>query len=262
MNVVLRDITTALEQRGLLVEVRGELPASATGIADDSRKVERGELFIAVKGWNSDGHDFLDAAAKRGASAAIVEDPSRTRLPAIVVREGRRAAAIAASTAYGDPARDLTLLGVTGTNGKTTTTSIMRHLFDDGSGSSASVGTLGVLVGSNGKTMPGGSGLTTPGPVELQRILRALADAGVATIAMEVSSHSLDQRRVDGLEFDVVVFTNLTRDHLDYHGTMDEYLAAKLRLADLTGDEGVLSVNRDDDPWTSLLGPRVVIPVD
>ena len=252
MKVVLRDITAALEQRGLLVEVRGELPASATGIADDSRKVQRGELFIAVKGWNSDGHDFLDAAAKRGAAAAIVEDPSRTRLPAIVVREGRRAAAIAAATAYGDPARNLTLLGVTGTNGKTTTTSIMRHLFDDGSGSSASVGTLGILVGSSGRTMPGGSGLTTPGPVELQRVLRALSDDGVGTIAMEVSSHSLDQRRVDGLEFDVVVFTNLTRDHLDYHGTMERYLEAKARLLDYLKPGGTAIINGDAEEWKSL----------
>lgn len=255
MKVVLRDIATALEERGLLVDVKGELPEATTGIADDSRKVNRGELFIAVKGWNSDGHDFLDAAAKRGASAAIVEQPSKTRLPAIVVREGRRAAAIAAGTAYGNPAQSLTLLGVTGTNGKTTTTSIMRHLFDDGSGSSASVGTLGVLVGSGGETMSGGSGLTTPGPVELQRVLRALSDAGVRTIAMEVSSHSLDQRRVDGLEFDVVVFTNLTRDHLDYHGTMERYLEAKARLLDYLKPEGIAVINGDAAEWKSLHTP-------
>lgn len=252
MKVVLREVTTALSQRGLLVEVRGQLPAAATGIADDSRKVDRGELFIAVKGWNSDGHDFLDAAAKRGATAAIVEDPSRTALPAIVVREGRRAAAISAATAYGEPARNLALLGVTGTNGKTTTTSIMRHLFDDGHASSASVGTLGVLVGSSGTTLPGGSGLTTPGPVELQRVLRALTDAAVRTVAMEVSSHSLDQRRVEGLEFDVVAFTNLTRDHLDYHGTMERYREAKARLLDYLKPDGTAIINGDAEEWKSL----------
>ena len=195
--------------------------AESSGISDDSRKVSRGDLFIAIRGWNSDGHDFLDAAAQRGASAVIVEDPARTSLPALVVHDGRRAAAIAAATAYGDPSRDLKLLGVTGTNGKTTTTSIMRHLFDESAGSSASIGTLGVLVGSEGEVLPGGGGLTTPGPVELQRLLRELVERGVKTVAMEVSSHSLDQRRVDGLEFDAAVFTNLTRDHLDYHGTMD-----------------------------------------
>jgi len=252
MRVSVNAIKAALAERGFLVGVSGEIPDDAAGISDDSRKVSRGDLFIAVRGWNSDGHDFLDAAAQRGAVIAIVEDPSRTSLPSLVVREGRRAAAVASATAYGDPARNLRLLGVTGTNGKTTTTSIMRHLFDEGDGSSASIGTLGVLVGSGGEILPGGGGLTTPGPVELQRILRELADRGVRTIAMEVSSHSLDQRRVDGLEFDVAVFTNLTRDHLDYHGTMEKYLEAKTRLLDYLKAEGTVVINADAPEWKSL----------
>jgi UDP-N-acetylmuramoyl-L-alanyl-D-glutamate--2,6-diaminopimelate ligase len=252
MKVSVQAIKTALATRGLLVGVSGEIPEFANGISDDSRKVARGDLFIAVKGWSSDGHDFLDAASGRGAAVAMVEDPSRTTLPSLVVREGRRAAALAAATTYGDPARNLRLLGVTGTNGKTTTTSVMRHLFDDGAGSSASIGTLGVLVGSEGEVLPGGSGLTTPGPVELQRILRELADRGVRTVAMEVSSHSLDQRRVDGLEFDVAVFTNLTRDHLDYHGTMENYLKAKARLLDYLKAQGTAVINADAPEWLTL----------
>jgi len=252
MRVSINAIRAALAERGLLVGESGEIPKEAGGISDDSRKVSRGDLFIAVRGWNSDGHDFLDAAAQRGAVIAIVEDPSRTSLPSLVVREGRRAAAVASATAYGDPARNLRLLGVTGTNGKTTTTSIMRHLFDEGNGSSASIGTLGVLIGSGGEILPGGGGLTTPGPVELQRILRELADRGVRTIAMEVSSHSLDQRRVDGLEFDIAVFTNLTRDHLDYHGTMEKYLEAKARLLDYLKAEGTAVINADAPEWKSL----------
>ena len=252
MRLRIEDIEAALTAHGLLVGVNGELPEQLRGIADDSRKVERGDLFIAVRGWASDGHDFLAEAAERGAAAAIVEDPARTSLPALVVREGRRAAAIAAATAYGDPAVDLTLLGVTGTNGKTTTTSIMRHLFDDGGGASASIGTLGVLVGSEGEVLPGGGGLTTPGPVELQRIMRELVGRGVRTVAMEVSSHSLDQRRVDGLEFDAAIFTNLTRDHLDYHGTMDAYLEAKRRLLSYVKRGGVTIVNADATEWSAL----------
>ena len=151
MSFKVADIKSALEERGLLVGLSGPIPESLTGIADDSRKLERGNLFIAVKGWTSDGHDFLEAAAKRGAAMAIVEDASRTNLPALVVSEGRRAAAIAAAAAFANPAGQLRLLGVTGTNGKTTTTSIMRHLFDDGRSSSASIGTLGVLVGYLGE---------------------------------------------------------------------------------------------------------------
>jgi UDP-N-acetylmuramoyl-L-alanyl-D-glutamate--2,6-diaminopimelate ligase len=252
MKVRIAEIRKALADRGLLEGVAGKLPDQASGVADDSRNVKSGELFIAVRGWNSDGHDFLDVAQQRGAAVAIVEDERRTTLPALVVREGRRAAAVAASTAYGNPAHDLTLLGVTGTNGKTTATSIMRHLFDDGSGSSASVGTLGVLVGSEGEVVPGGGGLTTPGPVELQRVLRVLADRGVRTVAMEVSSHSLDQRRVEGLQFDVVVFTNLTRDHLDYHGTMEAYLQAKARLLDYLKPDATTVVNADAPEWATL----------
>jgi UDP-N-acetylmuramoyl-L-alanyl-D-glutamate--2,6-diaminopimelate ligase len=252
MRVSVSDIRKALEEHGLLADVQGKLPREAAGIADDSRKVQRGDLFIAVRGWNSDGHDFLEAAAQSGAAVAIVEDAARTELPALVVREGRRAAAVAAATAYDNPARDLSIVGVTGTNGKTTTTSIIRHLLDDGGGSSASIGTLGVLVGSEGDVLPGGSGLTTPGPVELQRVLRTLVDRGVRTVAMEVSSHSLDQRRVDGLEFDVAVFTNLTRDHLDYHGTMEAYLEAKARLLDYLKSDGTVVVNADASEWKSL----------
>ncbi|MFL5621779.1 MAG: UDP-N-acetylmuramoyl-L-alanyl-D-glutamate--2,6-diaminopimelate ligase [Gemmatimonadaceae bacterium] len=259
MNVSLDAIKAALLERGLLVGVQGNVPEGARGISDDSRKLQEGELFIAVRGWSNDGHDFLAAAAKRGAAAAIVEDPTRTTLPALVVREGRRAAALAAAAAYGNPARNLRLIGVTGTNGKTTTTSIMRHLFDDGHKSAASVGTLGVLLGSEGSSVPGGGGLTTPGPVELQRVLRELADHGVRTIAMEVSSHSLDQRRVDGIEFDVAVFTNLTRDHLDYHGTMERYLQAKLRLLDYLKRDGTTVVNADAHEWAELkVRPRTL----
>ena len=252
MNVRIADIEAALRERGLLVGTRGNLPDAASGISDDSRQAKPGGLFVAVKGWNADGHDFLESARQAGASVAVVEDPARTTLPVLVVKEGRRAAAIAAATAYANPARSLRIVGVTGTNGKTTTTSIIRHLLDAGDGSSASIGTLGVLAGSGGTPVPGGSGLTTPGPVELQRVLRDLVNRGVNAVAMEVSSHSLDQRRIDGLEFDVVVFTNLTRDHLDYHGTMERYFEAKARLLTYLKQTGTAVVNADAPEWASL----------
>jgi len=258
MRINMAAIRAALSERGLVSGVQGSLPEEVSGISDDSRTVGRGEMFIAVRGWNSDGHDFLDAAAGRGAACAIVEDAARTKLPALVVREGegRKAAALAAATAYDNPARDLAMLGVTGTNGKTTTTSIMRHLMDDGAESTASIGTLGVLVGSGGEVLPGGAGLTTPGPVELQRVLRLLVARGVRTVAMEVSSHSLDQRRVDGITFDVVVFTNFTRDHLDYHGTMESYLTAKSRLLEYLKPDGSVIINADAPEWTALQPSR------
>ena len=230
-----------------------------TGITDDSRQVSQGSLFVAVRGTARDGHDYLGAIADR-AGAAIVEDAARTTLPVFVVSDARRAAPIAAAAAYGEPGAKLKLVGVTGTNGKTTTVGMLRHLLDErGGGRCASIGTLGVLVGSEGTPQPGGGGLTTPGPVELQRVLRALVDAGVTTVAMEVSSHSLDQRRVDGLVFDAAVFTNLTRDHLDYHGTMEAYVAAKARLIDYLTATGTAVINADDDAWQVLArAPRQV----
>jgi UDP-N-acetylmuramoyl-L-alanyl-D-glutamate--2,6-diaminopimelate ligase len=252
MPFQLSRITEALASAGLLAEVRGPLPDSADDLTEDSRAVTAGSLFIAVRGSARDGHEFLEDAKAKGASAAIVEQPERTDLPALIVRDGRRAAAAAAAAAFEHPARGLEFVGVTGTNGKTTTVGILRHLLDAEQAPSASIGTLGVLLGSSGETIPGGAGLTTPGPVELQRVLRTLADLGVRRIAMEVSSHSLDQRRVEGLLFRVGVFTNFTRDHLDYHDSMESYFNAKARLISQLAPRGAAVVNGDDPAWRAL----------
>jgi UDP-N-acetylmuramoyl-L-alanyl-D-glutamate--2,6-diaminopimelate ligase len=246
----------ALEKEGLLVGLKGEIPESFDGIADDSRLVVPGALFIAVRGSLRDGHDYIQKAAELGATAALVEDEARSSLPAIIVREGRKAAACAAGAAYGSPSRQLRMIGITGTNGKSTTAGILRHLLDKTGSRAASIGTLGVLFGSEAEVVPGGSELTTPGPVELQRVLRELVDRGVGTVAMEVSSHSLDQRRIDGLAFDAAVFTNLTRDHLDYHKTMQAYFQAKARLMDYLKPDGSAAINIDDQNWRRLPDSR------
>ncbi|MDQ3082476.1 MAG: UDP-N-acetylmuramoyl-L-alanyl-D-glutamate--2,6-diaminopimelate ligase, partial [Gemmatimonadota bacterium] len=236
----------------LFVGTRGQLPVSVSGISDDSRNLTRGSLFIAVRGSIRDGHDYLDTAVSKGASVTMAEDPDRTTLPTVIVREGRKAAAVAAGAAYGDPSRELRMIGITGTNGKSTTAGILRHLLDKPGSRSASIGTLGVLFGTEAEVVPGGTELTTPGPVELQRVLRELVDRGVTTVAMEVSSHSLDQRRIDGLAFDAAIFTNLTRDHLDYHHTMEAYFQAKARLLDYLKPDGSAAINVDDPNWGSL----------
>ena len=258
--VRLSEITSALERAGLLVTTSGTLPDIVDGITDDSRAVRAGFLFVAVRGSERDGHDFLKAAAGAGAGAAIVEELTKTTLPALVVRDGRRAAAVAAAAFYRDPATSMRFIGVTGTNGKTTTVGMLRHLFDDPKSRSASIGTLGTLVGSAGDPLPGaGASLTTPGPVELQRTLRALADAGVRTVAMEVSSHSLHQQRIEGVRFAAAVFTNFTRDHLDYHGSMDEYFKVKSSLLSHLASGGVAVLNADDRAWDALpAAPRRV----
>lgn len=245
-------IVDALRRAGLLHSVRGAMPAVLSSLTDDSRAAGPGSLFAAVKGSARDGHAFLPHVEGQGAAAAIISDADATTLPAIVVSDSRRAVAVAAAAWYGQPAHALQLVAVTGTNGKTTSASMLRHLLSTRAKPAASIGTLGVLVGSEGHPLPGGSGLTTPGPIELQRVLRELVDAQVSWVAMEASSHALHQHRLDGLRFSVALFTNLTRDHLDYHGTMEEYFAAKAMLLEQLTADGCVVTNADDPAWAGL----------
>ena len=222
-----------------------------SAVTTDSRRVVPGTLFCAYAGSAADGHAFVAAAAKAGATAALVERPvPDAPIPLIEVNDGKVAAAAAAALFYGDPAKSLELLGVTGTNGKTTTVHLLRHLFGD-RGPAGSIGTLGAIDGE-GHILPTAGSLTTPGPVDLQAALAALRDGGARVVAMETSSHSLDQGRVAGLEFLVGIFTNLTRDHLDYHGDVGSYFAAKAKLDRYIAPEGFQVVNADDPAWLGL----------
>src|SRR5919204_897745 len=256
MKIPTERITAALTAAGLLVEARGDLPSSVSSVECDSRLVTKGGLFIAIRGSERDGHDYLDGARDAGAGVAVIDNAKRvTALPALIVNDARQAAALIASVAYDWPVRRLRVTGVTGTNGKTTTVHVLRHLMDDTKSRAASIGTLGVMIGSEGQPLAD-SELTTPGPIELQRVLRSLVDSHVVHVAMEVSSHALDQHRVDGVEFETAVFTNLSRDHLDYHRTMDAYLEAKARLLDYMAPHATVIVNLDDPAWRSLSTER------
>ncbi|HET7599394.1 MAG TPA: UDP-N-acetylmuramoyl-L-alanyl-D-glutamate--2,6-diaminopimelate ligase [Gemmatimonadales bacterium] len=251
------ELVAELRRAGLLVSA-GDGPAALGGLTSDSRTAETGMVYVAVRGSQSDGHAFAADAVRRGAAALVVETPQRLGVPEAVVLDGRRAAVALGGAWYGHPARRLRLLGVTGTNGKTTTTALLRHLLN-ASGTAGSIGTIGALDGSGQSVASTAGTLTTPGPIDLQATLAALVARGVRDVAMEASSHSLDQGRLDGLVFAAGVFTNLTRDHLDYHGTMEAYLAAKLKLAALLGTGGVAVVNADDPAWRALEGaPRRV----
>ena len=246
----LSEVIDRLRGAGLLVEAPAADPAIA-GVVDDSRRVGPGDLFCAWTGTHADGHAFVDAAARSGAAAAIVERAVEgVSIPQVVVSDGRVAAAHAASLVFGDPATALAMVGVTGTNGKTTTVWLLRHMLASRY-RPASIGTLGIVL-EDGNPLPGSEALTTPGPVDLARSLRLLADRGVTAVAMEVSSHALHQGRVAATRYDVAVFTNLTRDHLDYHETLDEYRAAKLRLLDLLSVGGAAVVNADDPAWIGV----------
>jgi UDP-N-acetylmuramoyl-L-alanyl-D-glutamate--2,6-diaminopimelate ligase len=242
-----------LRRADLLVSAPPQGPL-LTGLDVDSRTIVPGVVYLAVRGSQADGHRFVGDAVGRGAAAVVVENPRQAAVPEIVVRDGRRAALVLGSAWYGHPARRLSLIGVTGTNGKTTTTGLLRHLLN-AEGTAGSIGTVGAFDG-RGEAVPSMAGsLTTPGPIDLQRTLAELVKRGVTHVTMETSSHSLDQGRLDGLSFDAALFTNLTRDHLDYHGTMDAYLAAKLKLSTLLTPGGVEVVNLDDDAWRAI-APR------
>jgi UDP-N-acetylmuramoyl-L-alanyl-D-glutamate--2,6-diaminopimelate ligase len=263
-RVPLANVVARLEENGLLVQA-ADADVMVQGITDDSRRVEQGDLFCAWTGTASDSHSYVATVERAGAVAAIVEKKVEgVKLPQVVVRDGRRAAALAAALVFGDPQDDLTLVGVTGTNGKTTTVWILRHLLSelgrvptDPAARAASLGTLGLRTGAD-QSAASGESLTTPGPVDLARTLRDLVDDGFRALAMEVSSHALDQGRVHSLRFDVVVFTNLTRDHLDYHQTMEAYRAAKLSLLELLRPSGTAVLNADEAAWSGISAARVL----
>jgi UDP-N-acetylmuramoyl-L-alanyl-D-glutamate--2,6-diaminopimelate ligase len=246
-----RVVLDALRADGQLREEPEALPA-LTAVTADSRRAAAGTLFCAVEGSGADGHAFVADAARRGAAAALVtRRVPDVAIPQVLVRDGRLAAAVVAAAWYGHPARDLRLIGVTGTNGKSTTVALARHLLN-AVGDVGTLGTLGVSDGA-GHPLPDDAGLTTPGPVELHAALAALRARGVRTVVMETSSHALHQRRVHGLVFAGAVYTNLTHDHLDYHGDYDAYLAAKILLsAQLGGAGSIEAVNADDPAWNAL----------
>lgn len=253
----LAPLLDALRRHDLLLHAPDGDP-EISGIAVDSRQVQAGGLFVAVRGSVTDGHDFIPRALAAGATALVVERGGDGKVPEVIVRDGRLAAQLLAEVWYRWPARECRVLAVTGTNGKTTTTALVRHLLN-AHADAGSIGTLGAFDGADRPVASSAGSLTTPGPLDLQATLRAMVDAGVRCVTMEASSHALDQHRLDALTFAGGVFTNLTRDHLDYHGSMAAYREAKLRLADLVADDGILAVNIDDPAWQPLLADRRTI---
>ncbi len=212
-----------------------------SGICYDTRELKNGDLFVALPGYKTDGHQYIRQALELGAAAVLCQRPPEGDGPWLVTQEPRRALAQVSANWFGHPARELSVIGVTGTNGKTTTTYLLKSVLEDACG--ARVG----LIGTN-QNMIGDDILpahrTTPESWEIQKLLREMADCGCNYVVMEVSSHALSLRRVDGIQFTAGIFTNLTRDHLDFHGTMAVYRAAKRRLFDQC-DVAVL--NLDDE---------------
>jgi UDP-N-acetylmuramoyl-L-alanyl-D-glutamate--2,6-diaminopimelate ligase len=257
-TLMLSELAARLRDAQLLV-AEASADVALNGIADDSRRIAQGDLFCAWSGTSSDGHSYVAVAERAGAAAALVERRVvGASLPQLTVTDGRRAAAVAASIFFGEPEQSLRLVGVTGTNGKTTSVWMIRHMLSQLE-PTASLGTLGALL-EDGSLLPDSEALTTPGPVDLARTLQLLVARGVKAVAMEVSSHALAQGRVHALRFDAALFTNLTRDHLDYHGTIEAYRDAKRSLVALLRPDGCAVINADDEAWRGLAAqaPRTI----
>ncbi len=234
-----------------------------TGVAYDSRKVGRGDVFFAIVGEKTDGHLYIEDAVRAGAAAVVVEREHFSEtggdLPegalAVVVEDTRTAMGVVASHVYGNPsASDLTVVGVTGTNGKTTTTYLIASIFEAAGIPAGVIGTVEVRYGS--VSYP--ASRTTPESADLQRLLAQMVAAGVKACAMEVSSHALALKRVEGCRFAASVFTNLSQDHLDFHRSMREYFEAKAKLFESSRSQAA-AVNVSD-PWGRELAGRLKIP--
>ncbi|MEO1065274.1 MAG: UDP-N-acetylmuramoyl-L-alanyl-D-glutamate--2,6-diaminopimelate ligase [Actinomycetota bacterium] len=249
MTVRTAELQRSLEEQGIAVRLVGEVAAATVDdVVHDSRAVRDGALFACVPGEHHDGHDFALAATRAGATALLTErEVAGVEVPVLIVPSVRAALGPSASAVHGHPSQLLRLVGITGTNGKTTTTALLASILR---AAGLETETLGTLTGAR----------TTPEGSDLQRRLREWVDAGVEAVVMEVSSHALDLRRVDGTRFDVGVFLNLSPEHLDFHGDMAAYEAAKARLfhADLT-ERAVVVV---DDEAGRRIADSADLPVE
>lgn len=234
----------------LLKQFDGEGDVEITSLVIDSRRVEPGSLFIALRGTQVDGHQFIEQAIANGASALLVEQPTEAEIPVIVVPDTRRAMAVLAAHFYQYPTERLRLIGVTGTNGKTTTTHLIRRLLQDAGQETGLIGTIAMEIGN--RTYPVIN--TTPEVIDLQAAFHKMCEENCEYAVIEASSHALDMGRTRGCAFHIAVFTNLTQDHLDYHQSMDAYRQAKGLLFSQLGNhyasqieqQSFAVLNRDD----------------
>ena len=248
MKPVSRTLREVVEEAGLdRIALHGDDGVAISSIDYDSRRVRAGALFCCLRGAQTDGHAFATVARDAGATALVVDHRVAVDVPQVVVSDTRLAMGLLAASFFHHPSRELTMVGITGTNGKTTTTSLIASIL---AADGRSIGTIGTLTGAH----------TTPEAPDLQAQLAEFVGAGVSAVVIEVSSHALELQRVVGCHFHIAVFTNLGRDHLDLHGTQERYFAAKARL--FQPDLSDLAVVNIDDPHGRLLMDVGAIPTD
>lgn len=229
-----------------IIEMNADAELEISGVSYDSRKTEKGDMFVAIRGFEADGHKFIPTAVENGAAVILCEEKPSCDIPYVLVSDSRYGLAIVSRDFFGDPASEMTMIGITGTSGKTSSSYLIKHMLE--SKLDAKVG----LIGTNGN-MIGDEFLhtehTTPESYELHKLFRHMADSGCTHVVMEVSSHSLTLERVAGIHFDVALYTNLSQDHLDFHGTMEEYAAAKRKLFSMCS----LGCFNLDDAWADFM---------
>ncbi|HSL06256.1 MAG TPA: UDP-N-acetylmuramoyl-L-alanyl-D-glutamate--2,6-diaminopimelate ligase [Nitrospiraceae bacterium] len=259
--VALTQLLAALHEQVEILEQRGDMSRLIHAITDDSRAVMGESLFVAVKGERVDGHGFIEQAIKAGAVVVVAQAPvSSGPVPFVRVNDSRKALGLLGSRFHRDPSTHLKMIGVTGTNGKTTTTYLCKALLEGIGRRVGLIGTVGYQIGQ--ETLPAPH--TTPGALDLQALLAKMVESRLTTAVMEVSSHALALDRTAGCEYDMAVFTNLTQDHLDFHHTMDEYCEAKLRLfTGLAGGRkaGKRAIINMDDPRGNAIRAACPVPV-
>lgn len=240
-----------------IIEISGDTSLDVKGIHYDSRKILPGALFVCISGLKTDGHNYIEDAVKNGALAVVVEKevPLTDGITTIRVHDSRQVMPQLAANFYHQTSNNLKVIGVTGTNGKTTVTHLIKAILEENGHNTSIIGTLYAKAGDTEKEF----GHTTPESLELEEFINLSYQQGVSHLVMEVSSHALDLHRVDKIDFDVAVFTNLTQDHLDYHADMDNYKNAKLKLFQMVGKkrEGLAVVNLDDgwaQPFVAAAG--------
>jgi UDP-N-acetylmuramoyl-L-alanyl-D-glutamate--2,6-diaminopimelate ligase len=244
------ELRDALQGRGLIQADEPSGVGLVTGIAYDSRRVDRGNVFVALPGLKADGAEFAQQAIERGAVAVVSERPAPSAVPVawVVVGDARLALAVLAAAFYRHPSAEMQVVGITGTNGKTTTAYLVASILDAAGISCGILGTVGYRIGDQMREAT----RTTPEAPEVQSLLREMVDRGSGACAMEVSSHALALRRVDDIRFAAAVFTNLTRDHLDFHDDMEAYFQAKQRLFEMLPPDAPGVINLDDPRGAAL----------
>lgn len=236
----------------------GDMAVEITHITNNSREVREGSLFVCIPGLKTDGHNYAAEALNKGAAALIVEKDVPCRCPKLFVSNSRVAQAVAGSCLYGDPTSRMELIGVTGTNGKTTTTYMIESILKAARVNTGVIGTINYRYMNN--IIP--SERTTPDSVQLQKIFRDMLDGGVNAVVMEVSSHALELNRVDGCQFDTVILTNITHDHFDFHKDFSSYLNSKYKLFEIAAKRGEknskkVAVINADDPYGHTFAEKV-----